>query len=742
MGLLIKELKKYWLLVLVIIAALFLQAFSELSLPDYMAKIVNVGIQQGGIESSPPDILSSKTYGRMELVMNDTDKKTLNDSYVKASDEDITKLKSKSGFKEINTSDFMVLKDKSLKSDENLTKLISKGLMTVRFLDKGAPEGMNSQAPVGEMANFPKGDAAFAMLGALNAQQKEAMLSKIDSAFAGLPDSMVTQGAMNLVSEEYTSMGVDSGKIQNSYIVNTGIIMIGVALLALAASVLVGFIASRIAADLGMNLRNRFFDKVMNFSSIEFDKFSTASLITRSNNDIQQVQNMLVMLLRVVFYAPIMGVGGVIKALQTDVSMAWIIAAAVIVILILVGIVFYFAMPQFKKIQKMVDRLSLVTREILNGILVIRAFVTGEHEEKRFEKANRDLTETNQKIANVMITLNPVLMFLMNFVTITIIWVGANQVEQGHMMVGNMMAFMQYTMQILMSFLMITMVSIMLPRAQISLARVNEVLETEPSILDSKEPVSLPEKITGKIEFKNVSFRFHDAPEDILNNINLQIEPGKTTAFIGSTGSGKSTLINLIPRFYDVTGGSIEIDGVDIRDIPIKELRKHMGYVPQRANLFTGTVASNLSIGKNNGVTDEEMDKAIHIAQASDFIEKSGDGLDYEVVQGGTNVSGGQKQRLSIARALVGKPEILIFDDSFSALDFKTDLELRRSLANEYKGATILIVAQRIGTIVNADKIVVMDEGRISAVGTHDYLMKNSEIYEKIASSQIRKEGA
>lgn len=742
MILLIKELKKYKFAVLIIIGALFLQAFSELSLPDYMARIVNVGIQQNGIEAAPPEVLSQKTFDRMGLVVNAADRDRLNSVYALADSAKVDEIKQRNGFAGLTGEPVMYLTNESLKTDGALTALMAKSLMTVTFLDKGRPEGVQGTIDMGNIPELPKGDQAFLMLKTMPAEAKTAFLKTMDEVYAKLPESMVTQGATSLLAQEYAAIGIDSAKIQNAYILNTGIIMIGVALLALAASILVGFTASRVSADLGMNLRNRFFHKVMDFSSLEFDKFSTASLITRSNNDIQQVQNMMVMLLRVIFYAPIMGVGGVIKALRTNVSMAWIIALAVVGILIFIGIVFYFAMPQFKKIQKMVDQLSLITREILNGILVIRAFVTGGHEEKRFEKANRNLTETNQKIANIMITLSPVLMFLMNGITILIIWVGAGQIDLGTIQVGNMMAFMQYTMQILMSFLMITMVSIMLPRALISITRVSEVLNTEPSIGDKAETVRLPEKIQGRLQFKNVAFRFHDAPANVLEGIDLTINPGETTAFIGSTGSGKSTLINLIPRFYDVTEGEITIDGVDIRDVPLQDLRRHIGFVPQKANLFSGTIATNLAIGKNKDITLEDMEKAAAIAQASEFIEKAAEGFDYEVVQGGTNVSGGQKQRLSIARAIAGKPEILIFDDSFSALDFKTDLELRRALASEYRGATILIVAQRIGTIINADKIVVMDEGRIAAVGTHAELMKTSDIYEKIASSQIRQEGA
>ena len=570
-------------------------------------------------------------------------------------------------------------------------------------------------------------------------EQIQGIQKEMTKKFDDLPESMITQAAVSYVQNEYKAIGMNTDKLQNNYILVAGAKMVGVALVSMASTVCVGYLGARVAAKMGRNLRKQVFSKVVSFSNNELDKFSTASLITRSTNDIQQVQMLMVMLLKVVFYAPILALGGVIKVLNTDTSMAWIIGVAVLAILSVVLLLFGLVMPRFKVAQKLVDRLNLVTREILTGMLVIRAFNTEKHEEKRFDKANTDLTKTNMFVNRAMSMMMPTMMLIMNIITILIVYNGAKSVDAGSMQVGNMMAFIQYTMQIIMSFLMISMVSIMLPRALISIQRIDEILITDNSIKDIDNEVSIDEDKKGIIEFKNVCFRYPNADEDVLSNISFTANAGETTAFIGSTGSGKSTLVNLIPRFYDVTSGEISIDGIDIKDLKQYDLREKIGYVPQKAVLFSGTIDSNLRYGKVDA-TNEEIEKASRIAQAKEFIEAKPDKLESEIAQGGTNVSGGQKQRLSIARAIAKEPEIYIFDDSFSALDLKTDKALRKSLNEETKDATVLIVAQRISTIMNADKIVVLDEGKVVGCGTHNELVENCQVYQEIALSQLSKE--
>ena len=528
-------------------------------------------------------------------------------------------------------------------------------------------------------------------------------------------------------------------KTQINYIFLSGVKMLGVALLSAALSVVVGFMASKVAAKTSMNLRSKVFKKVMSFSHTEMDKFSTASLITRSTNDIQQIQMVTVMMLRMILYAPILGIGAVIKVLNTNTSMTWIIALAVVVILAIVGVLFVTVMPRFKMLQKLVDKVNLVTREILTGLPVIRAFSTQKHEEERFDKANNELTKTNLFVNRVMSGMMPLMMFVMNGVTLLIVWNGGKGIDSGAMQVGDMMAFIQYAMQIIMAFLMMTMMSIMLPRAAVSAVRVDEVLNTEISIKDNEKVEEFDNNKKGVVEFNNVSFKYPDADEDILTNISFTAKPGETTAFIGSTGSGKSTLINLIPRFFDVTEGEILVDGVNIKNVSQHELRERIGYVPQKGVLFSGTIDSNLRYGRENA-TEKEIEKAAQIAQATEFIETKPEKYNTEIAQGGSNVSGGQKQRLSIARAIAKKPEIYIFDDSFSALDFKTDAALRKALKSETGNSTVLIVAQRISTILNAEQIIVLDEGKIVGKGTHKELLKNCEVYKQIALSQLSKE--
>ena len=577
-----------------------------------------------------------------------------------------------------------------------------------------------------------------------------------------MPESMIMQSSIIYIKAEYEAIGVDTSSLQNNYIFKIGLLMIGVALISMLATVLVGFLSAKVAAGLGKILREKVFKKVTAFSNSEFDSFSTASLITRSTNDIQQVQMLMVMLLRMVFYAPILGIGGIIKALSTNTSMGWIIAVGVLAILTLVIVSFSIALPKFKSVQKLVDKVNLVIRESLVGMLVIRAFNTEKFQEGKFDKTNRDLTNTNLFISRLMALMMPLMMFIMNGLILLIIWVGAHQVDLGTIQVGDMMAFMQYTMQIMMSFFMISMVSIMLPRASVSAQRITEVIDRGIVIKDPDNPKSFntdnynmrysrtlqnhsdngykkENSAKGLVQFKNVCFKYPGAEECVISDVNFTANPGETTAIIGSTGSGKSTIINLIPRFYDVTQGEILIDNINIKEVKQKDLRERIGYVPQKGVLFSGTIESNIKYGEHE-VSDDDMIKAAKIAQAEDFIETKEEKYNSLIAQGGTNVSGGQKQRLSIARALAKKPEIFIFDDSFSALDFKTDVALRKALREEINESTVIIVAQRISTIMNAEKILVIDEGKIVGEGTHKELLNTCEVYKEIALSQLSKE--
>lgn len=579
----------------------------------------------------------------------------------------------------------------------------------------------------------------FQVFSLMPEEELSEMRKTIDEKFSDMPDSIITQSAISYVKGEYKNLGIDTDKLQTNYMFLAGAKMLGIALLSALATIVVGFLGARVAATLGKNLRSKVFNKVMSFSNTEMDKFSTASLITRSTNDIQQVQMLMVMMLRVVIYSPIIAIGGIIKVTKTNTSMTWIIAVAVIAILSLVMILFIVVMPKFKVVQKLVDRVNLVTREILTGIPVIRAFSTQKYEEKRFDKANLDLTKTNIFVNRVMACMMPAMMLVMNGISVLIMWNGAHGVDSGAMQVGDMMAFIQYTMQIIMSFLMISAISIMLPRAAVCVQRVDEVISTDLIIEDKEQTENFKEDKKGYIEFNNVSFKYPNAEEDVLSDISFVAKPGETTAFIGSTGSGKSTLINLIPRFYDVTEGSIKVDGVDVRNVSQHDLREKIGYVPQKGILFSGTIDSNLRYGREEA-TDVEIVRAAEIAQAMEFISSKPERFETEISQGGTNVSGGQKQRLSIARAIAKNPEIYIFDDSFSALDFKTDSALRKALKQETSDSTVLIVAQRISTILHADQIIVLDEGKVVGKGTHNELLKNCEVYKQIALSQLSKE--
>lgn len=745
---LIKYLKNSVVPIIMIIGLLIVQAVCDLSLPDYTSNIVNVGIQQGGVENVTPEVIRKSQLEKLELFISEEDKIEIKSNYTlldkdSLSDEEYNKYVKKYPALENENVYKLTAKKKDKETIEKLNGIFAKPMLVVQGFESDSEESKAMKAAI--IAQFPpnmgidENADILEVMSQLPQEQLDAMMKDIDKNFENLPNTMIDQAAISYVKDEYNSIGMNIDKMQTNYLLYTGGLMVLIALLSMAATVAVGFIGARVAASLGKNLRSKVFSKVIGFSNAELDKFSTASLITRSTNDIQQIQTLMVMLLRVVFYAPILGIGGVIKVLNTETSMAWIIVVAVVAISAVVIVLFTTVMPRFKRVQKLVDRVNLVTREILTGMMVIRAFSTERHEEKRFDKANSDLTKNNLFVNRTMALMMPTMMLIMNAITILIVWNGSHSIDAGTMQVGDMMAFIQYTMQIIMAFLMISMVSVMLPRAAVSAGRIDEVLSTEYIVKDPVEPVKFVEANKGNLKFSNVSFKYPNAEENVLSNITFTARPGETTAFIGSTGSGKSTLINLIPRFYDVTEGEILLDGIDIRKVSQHKLREKIGYVPQKGVLFSGTIESNLKYAGDN-ITDENMIKAAEISQATDFITGTKDSYNTEISQGGTNVSGGQKQRLSIARAIAKNPDVYIFDDSFSALDFKTDAALRKALNKETLESTVLIVAQRISTILHAEQIIVLDEGRIAGIGTHKELMKTCDVYREIALSQLSKE--
>lgn len=727
MGKLFKFMKPYAATILMIVVFLVLQAYCDLSLPGYTSDIVNVGIQQGGIDTAIPEQISVKDMDRLFLFVSEKDQKTVLDAYERDTDT--------------YESEAYVLKDGILKNEKRTDKIgaiLSKPMMLVTVFSSDSEE--TKEMTDAMFASLPKemlseDITVFDVLGMMPEEQRAQMVTQIGEKVDEMPETMLEQAATIYLKEAYKNLGMDTDKIQTGYMLRTGGKMLALAAVGMIVSMIVGFLASKVGASTGRDLRGKVFRKVVEFSNGEFDKFSTASLITRSTNDIQQIQMLTVMILRMVLYAPIMGIGGVFKVFHTNVSMSWIIGLAVVLIAMVVMVLFVVAMPKFKILQNLVDRLNLVTREILTGLPVIRAFSTEKHEEERFDQANKDLTKTNLFVNRAMTFMMPTMMLIMNAISILIVWVGANGINDGQMQVGDMMAFIQYTMQIIMAFLMICMISIMLPRAAVSATRVDEVLTSTTLINDPKQPKHLKEG-KGMVEFNHVSFRYPGAEEDVLHDISFTAKPGETTAIIGSTGSGKSTMVNLIPRFYDVTEGKITIDGEDIRNVTQHELRDQLGYVPQKGVLFSGTIASNILYGNPDG-SEETMMEAAKVAQAAEFIEEKPKCYDSRISQGGGNVSGGQKQRLSIARAIAKDPKIFIFDDSFSALDYKTDVTLRKALKEHTVNSTVIIVAQRISTILHADQIIVLDEGKVAGIGTHKELLKNCDVYYQIAASQL-----
>ena len=743
----LSNLKKTFGSVVMIVILLCIQASADLALPYYTSKIVNVGIQAGGIENAAPKVISKENMDLLLMFSDDDEKITNNYSLVGSTlteeEEKIVKKYLGKDYK-LEANEIYILNDIDEDKTEELSKLLAVPLLEVSTIKNEETANKIKEQMIANMPNEQKqyiqNMSLIEIVKNMPEDKRKAVLEQFSEQINNMQDSIKEQAAVASVKEIYTELGVDTEKLQNDYIILSGIQMLGVALVIMLSAISIMLLSSRVAARLGKTLREKVFTKVLKFSNEELNEFSTASLITRSTNDIQQIQQMIAMLFRVVVYAPIIGIGGFIKVLtNSDNSMAWIIGVGILGILFIVGTLFIIAMPKFKKLQELTDKLNLVSREILTGLPVIRAFNKEKREEARFEKTNRDLMKTNMFVNRAMSMMMPMLMLVMNGMTLLVIWVGGNGVDQGLLQVGDMMAFIQYMMQIVMAFLMISMTSIMLPRATVSANRINEVLEKEPSIKDKEETKVFDQSKKGLVEFKNVSFRYPDADTEILEDINFTAKPGQTTAIIGSTGSGKSTIVNLLPRFYDVTGGELLIDGVNVKEVPQKDLRDIIGFVPQKGVLFSGTIKSNIKYSNEN-MTDEDMINAAQIAQATEFIEAKENKYEASIAQGGSNVSGGQKQRLSIARAIAKDPEIFVFDDSFSALDFKTDAKLREELSKKTKDKTVIIVAQRISTILNADQIIVLDEGKVVGIGTHEELMKNNENYREIALSQLSEE--
>jgi ATP-binding cassette subfamily B protein len=735
---LFKHLKPFVWAIIFIFVLLFAQAMLDLSLPGYMANIVNIGIQQDGIANAVPQAVRVTEFSHISIFLTSAQISQVTNDYVLLDKQSLSAAdyaKYVKTYPALATEDIYKINTTNKKEIASLNTIFSHSLPVVANLEQ------NAAATFAQFGiPYTSGQDPFAVLAQLPPAQQVALQGAAQTQINAIEPDLLTEYSVAYLTIEYKALGMNTGTIQHRYLFNIGEIMVLITLASAACSVTVGYISARIAAGVGRNMRKQLFVRVESFSNTEFDKFSTASLITRSTNDITQIQMLLVMLFRIVFYAPIIGIGGIFKVLGSANSMLWIIGAAVGALITIMVVMFLIVLPKFRSMQALIDKLSLVMREQLTGLMVIRAFNAQKHEEARFDKANQDLTKTSLFVNRaVLVFLMPTMMFLLNAVMILIIWVGAHEVNAGTMQVGNLMAFMQYAVLIIFAFLMISIVFIMIPRASVSAVRISEVLETEPVIVDPSKPEKFRTDLKGVIEFKDVAFRYPGAEDDVLKHITFTARPGQTTAVIGSTGSGKTTLVNLIPRFYDATGGAILVDGVDVKKVTQHDLRDKIGYVAQKAVLFSGTIESNIKYGNENA-TAEEVAKYAEIAQATDIIKESEQGYQTLVSQGGTNLSGGQKQRLAIARALAKKPEIYIFDDSLSALDFKTDMALRKALKKETGDATVLIVTQRVSTIMGAEQIVVLDNGEIAGVGTHRDLMKNCKVYQEIALSQLSKE--
>jgi ATP-binding cassette subfamily B multidrug efflux pump len=740
---LLKHLKPFLPMVLLAVVVLFIQANCDLALPDYMSQIVNVGIQQGGVENAVPEAIRQSQMQKVTLFLSAQDKERVLGDYTLVEPNSPDAVKYQKTYPDLTREPVYVLKNVSPSELSQLDQRIARPLLIVSFLQQMAANP--SQAPaVGQalgldLSKLRAGTDLFALLAQLPAGQLSAMTTAMGQRFSNLGRSLIDQMAVGSVQAEYAALGRNTTALQNSYILRLGGWMLLLTLISASCVVVVSFLSARTAAGLARDLRRMVFTRVESFSSTEFDRFSTASLITRSTNDITQIQMVVIMVMRMVFYAPLIGIGGIIRALGKNASMWWIIAIAVAALVGMVLTLFSISLPRFRIIQSLIDRLNLVMRESLSGMMVIRAFNRQDLELNRFDQANQNLTGVMLFVNRLMVIMMPGMMLIMNGVTLLILWVGAHQVALVHMQVGDMIAFLQYAMLIVFAFLMLSMMFIILPRASVSAGRIADVLETEPVIKDPPAPRRLPQPLQGAIEFHQVCFRYPNAEEDVLHDISFTARPGQTTAFIGSTGSGKSTIVNLIPRFYDVTEGSILIDGVDVRQVTQQDLRDKIGYIPQRGNLFSGTIASNLSYGDERA-SPEDLEEAADIAQATEFISALPEGMEAPVSQGGKNVSGGQKQRLSIARALVKKAPIYILDDSFSALDFKTDAAVRRGLKEKTSASTLLIVTQRVSTIKDADQIIVLEEGRVVGKGGHQELMRDCQPYREIALSQLSRE--
>ena len=749
-----KYLKPFAVSILAIVVLLFAQAMCELTMPDYMSNIVNVGINSNGVENGVLKAVRESEYDKLALFMDQDQKQVFADNYdlvtTKQADEELLQR-----YPALKQENIYILKDTLVNTNEEIKLALSQAetcvsgveqeqdKLTAAMSDASAAAALSDEEKkmLAVLQQMPQGSTLFDVVAFMPSQQLDALKDQMNTLGDAMGQSSVDTANAQYVVKEYEAIGIDTDAIQYQYLFLNGALMLLLALGSAACAVAVGFLASRIAAGIGKNLRHDVFRKVESFSLVEFGRFSTNTLLTRTTNDIQQIQMVLVMILRMVIYAPIIGIGALFKVLTSDVSMTWIIALVIIIILGIMGTAFLVVLPKFRVTQKLMDHLNAVVREFLDGMPVIRAFNNQKIEEKKFDEANRNIMKNLLFVGRSMGLLMPLIMLVMNCTSILIVWVGAHRIGEGVMQVGDMMAFMQYSMQIIMAFMMITMLSIMIPRASVAAGRIDEVLKSETAIKDPQQPQAFDETKKGVVEFKDVSFRYPGAEEPVLHHLNFVAQAGKTTAFIGSTGSGKSTLINLVPRFFDASEGEVLVDGVNVKEASQHELRERIGYVPQKGYLFTGTIASNLRYAKK-GADEQEMRDASETAQALEFIENKPEGFETAISQGGTNVSGGQRQRLSIARALMKNPEIFIFDDTFSALDFKTDARLRKALTKMCKerGSTVLMVAQRISSILHADQIVVLDQGSVVGIGTHKELMESCDVYREIAYSQLSKE--